>query len=112
MRFRQNALREVYALASLSPSEHIVQYYNAWIEDELLYLQLEYCPQGSLDQIVKKHHQTIKNGTGVSEITLCTIILHTSRALAKLHARGLVHLDVKPSNILLSSDNVFKVGSS
>ena len=55
--FRNNQLNEVYAMSFLNQAQcpsSILRYYGSWIEDEYLYLQSEFCPQGNLDSQLKK----------------------------------------------------------
>jgi len=67
-------LREVQALAALSSSHHIVRYFDAWIEDDLLYIQLEFCKGCSLAEMVDKFKPQ-----PVSEPTLCKILCHLAQ---------------------------------
>ena len=41
---------------------------------------------------------------------LLTAAKHVSSALAHCHSKGIIHLDVKPSNVLVNSQGVFKLG--
>ncbi|OQR89398.1 kinase, partial [Thraustotheca clavata] len=100
---KQRALREVHALAALSNSSHIVQYFDAWIEDDLLYIQLEYCQGCSLQMFLAESKP-------VSEFTLRKVLAHIAKALRDMHALKLVHMDIKLENMLRASNSVYKLG--
>ena len=98
-------LREVFALAALGPNAHVIQYYDAWIEDNLLYIQLEYCPGGSLEVVEhssSSSSSSSENAILYSEDQLRQILGQMATALLDIHDKKIVHLDIKPSNILIS----------
>lgn len=68
------ALREVQALAALNNSRHVVRYFDAWIEEDLLYIQLENCQGcslgGFLDKFKPQH---------IPEATLCKVLCHIAQ---------------------------------
>lgn len=102
---RQHMLREVHALAALcnkaeTATFHIVRYHQAWMEDNRLYIQTEFCTstlqqemaRGSLDE--KRRFKLLR------EMLL---------ALSLIHRNDMVHLDIKPDNIFIKDDQ-FKLG--
>ncbi|CAH0492589.1 unnamed protein product [Peronospora farinosa] len=101
----ERALREVQALAALSSSNHVVRYFDAWIEDDLLYIQLEYLEGCSLASFVKKCAPQ-----KVPEETLCKLLCHLAQALFDMHNKKMVHMDVKLQNVLVGPDEVYKLG--
>eukprot|EP00742_Colponemidia_sp_Colp-10_P012747 GILJ01014348.1.p1 GENE.GILJ01014348.1~~GILJ01014348.1.p1 ORF type:complete len:517 (+),score=90.51 GILJ01014348.1:191-1741(+) len=101
---KKHVLKEVFALAALSSSDnpHIVRYFGAWIEGDRLYMQTELCQKSLSGQV--------KSGELFTEEKLRTLIRHVNLGLEHLHSSGVVHLDIKPENILLSFSGQYKIG--
>lgn len=97
------AHKEIFALAALDTSPHVVRYYQSWIEDGSIYIQLELC-ETSL-------HNQIKDRRGLyfPENDITNVLRQVTMGLNHLHSNDLVHLDIKPENILVRA-GVYKIG--
>ncbi|XP_036994909.2 wee1-like protein kinase 2 [Artibeus jamaicensis] len=93
-----SALHEVYAHAVLGHHPHVVRYYSAWVEDDHMVIQNEYCNGGSLQAAIAEN---TKSGHHFEESKLKDILLQTSLGLKYIHSSGMVHMDIKPSNIFI-----------
>jgi len=92
-------MKEVFAYAAMTKHKHIVRYFSSWVEGGKIFIQNEFCEGGSLD--VKLDQCRVMN-SHFSEEEIRKILSHVGRGLKYLHKRKLVHLDIKPANILLA----------
>lgn len=90
---RERFAREGRAAAAVV-HEHVVAIYNVESDDALPFLVMQYVPGRSLQVRVEED-----GPLGVEE--MLRIGMQAAAGLAAAHAQGLVHRDVKPSNILL-----------
>lgn len=100
---RQELLQEALALASVaihSPCPYIVRYFASWVEDERLFIQTELC-DGSLKDAMLSLRQQKPHDPRLDEEQLSAVIRDVCMGLSVLHSKNLVHLDVKPENILV-----------
>jgi len=98
---KQQRLKEVYALAALPGHPNVVRYYAAWEEDFDLFIQTEFCGSGCL---------TSKLGQSFTERDLCNLLRQVAQGLQHIHSHGLVHLDIKPDNLYITTLGEYKIG--
>lgn len=79
---------ENYKLIGFHPT--ITRCYEFWISKGEAWLQLELGEYGSIQQMLTKF----------TNEQIWTLVAHISNALDHLHSKGLMHLDVSPSNIV------------
>lgn len=92
--FRGRFVREQRA-AALVDHESIVDIYDAGEEDGLLYLAMQYVPGEDVAQSLERRGGPLEVDVAVH------IGRRIASALDAAHAKGVVHRDVKPANILL-----------
>lgn len=95
--FRERFEREAQLVASLE-HQHIVAVYDFGEIGNLTYLVMQYVGGGTL-------RDQLQGGRPIQprQATLCA--LQMARALHHAHLRGIVHRDVKPQNMLVSSSD-------
>jgi serine/threonine protein kinase len=92
--FRARFLREMRVAAAID-HPNIVPIYRAGEDRGLLYLAMRYVHASDLRRVLEAEGRL---GPGRA----LTVLDQVARALDAAHARGLVHRDVKPANILLA----------
>ena len=93
--------REVQAASKLS-HPNIVSALDAGVEEGNCFFVMEYVRGANLRDIVYS-----RGPLAVEEAV--NWVIQAAEGLACAHAQGIIHRDVKPSNLLLSSDGVVKV---
>jgi serine/threonine protein kinase len=86
--------REVQAVGGLR-HEHVIRAHDAGADDEGPYLVMEYLDGEPLSRLGTRHRQL-----PVPEA--CELVRQAALGLQAAHERGLVHRDVKPSNLMLA----------
>ena len=100
----KKAMNEVFAHASLNSNQHVVRYFNSWVEEGHVYIQNEFCNGGSFSKMIDQRRET---GEHFSEDELKTVMTHSLKGLKYIHGRKMAHMDIKPDNILVSQDRSF-----
>ena len=92
------ALGSLWALVEQSPN--VVRYFHSWIEEGELYLVMEYCDD-SLSKMIERHRNAQKP---FDEKSIKKIMKAALLGIECLHKCGILHLDLKPENMLLHGD--------
>ncbi|CAG2105709.1 unnamed protein product [Medioppia subpectinata] len=109
---KYSALNEVKMLAKLD-SNFIVKYYDSWIEDPELYIQMEYCTQSLRTVIEDKPRVFGRQSVDTSNtkpmdiieyFISCEIFRELLQCVQYLHELQppIIHRDIKPENFLIS----------
>jgi serine/threonine-protein kinase len=82
--------------------EHIVNIYDAKIDQNIHFLVMDYVDGASMDQLLKNKRLLLVRD-------VLQIILQVCRGLSYMHNEKIIHRDLKPSNILLSKSGNVKI---
>ena len=91
----QRFVNEGKLLAALQ-HPHVITLYEIGAADGLAYLSMEYVPGGDLKRRIAQG--------GLDPLQALDILEQIARGLGAAHARGIVHRDVKPANVLFRAD--------
>ena len=94
-------LREARAAAGLT-HRNIVAVYDFGVAAGELFLAMELVSGPTLREVVRRDGP-------LSPIALRSVVDQACDALAYAHAKGVVHLDIKPANLLVNADGVLKI---
>lgn len=119
---RQRKLQEAKTLRTLGQSDHILQLFDSWEDKGHLYIQTEFCEEGSLDMFLDQ----VGRKARLDDFRIWKILLELSlvrqdrspykvwlltdfQGLKHVHDSGFIHLDLKPANVLVTFEGVLKL---
>lgn len=103
-RAKQEMYREAYAMAVIGGNHpNLLRYYTAWEEQDRLFIQSELCEGGSME--LDPSNPRIMN-----EDQLVDFLKQVGQGLQHMHGKGFAHLDIKPENIYLTPNGIYKIG--
>lgn len=96
------ALREARNTAALN-HPHVVAVFDVAEDGDSVWLVMEHVPSRTLSELIAAEGR-------LDPLRVARIGAQVADGLAAAHARGMIHRDVKPSNILVTEDDVAKIG--
>jgi len=99
---KEKFLREAQILACLN-NPHIVKVYDSFNENSTAYYVMEFIEGNTLDNLVKSRMTPFK------EFNAKNIFLQILNALHEVHSKNILHLDIKPANIILNTSGLVKI---
>ncbi len=99
--FLKKFLREAQADARLAHA-NIVNVYDVGSEEGMYYIVMEYIDGDTL-------HEYIKQKKRIPQEECLELMLYIASAIEHAHQKGIIHRDIKPHNILMTSHGIPKV---
>src|SRR5712671_5854594 len=96
-------LQQEARMAASVNHPNIVQIFSSGTDHGQFYLVMELVERGSLDDFIEQH-------TRLPEEQVLEAGIQTAKGLRAAYAKGLIHRDVKPANILFANEHMAKVG--
>ncbi len=94
-----NLFRKEFALGIELEHPNIVRYFDYGEDEKGPFIKMDYMDGESLDKFVATHPDFLKNNTNRQRL-----LNELLDAIAYLHGKRMLHLDLKPSNILITNN--------
>ena len=106
------SLQEIKTLSKLN-HPNVVNYFGYYLYQsgpncfDSVAIVMEYCSKGNLHGYLA---QCTRGSQPIDQLVCCKWYLQLASALQFIHNCSIIHCDIKPDNILISSDNSVKIG--
>ena len=97
-----NIVQQEIAILAECKHDNIVGYYGSYFKGGKLWIAMEYCGGGSLQDIYQKFGP-------IPEDAIAFVSRETLRGLEYLHKSNMMHRDIKGANLLLTNDGDVKL---
>ncbi|XP_054162121.1 uncharacterized protein LOC128960075 [Oppia nitens] len=102
---KQKALQEAQGLANVK-SKYVVDYRNSWIEDNQLYIQMEYCST-TLADLLQMRSNIFNRSSDQTMDSLefymsCELFKEVLECVHYIQHENIIHRDLKPENFLFA----------
>ncbi len=95
---RESFVKEARKAARLSDLSSIVKVWDVFYENETAYIVMNYIAGETLKNYL------VKRGRVLEEEACLGLLLPVMRDLDQVHARGIIHRDIKPDNLMLTPE--------
>lgn len=106
---REWLLNEVRVMKRIGqlPCKYIINLVKAWQEEGFFYVQIDLAERGTVKELMMELAQ---EGRCVPDSVVWQILHNVSAGLEHMHSFQIVHMDIKPANLLISEDGIVKIG--
>lgn len=99
-------MKQVNSSSSV-PCPYVIPFIRAWQEDNHFFVQLGLAEKGTLKDLA---HSFVTKKETFPTRTLWHVVHNIAAGLKHVHAANIVHLDIKPANILINSKGILQIG--